>query len=126
VSACRFCRADYHPTDAGLAPGGATASLSVFALLGLAATGEVEVLAAATLFWLIGCELHSWLAVSFVEPFAAAANVGRLLDAVAGCVPFAEAEMVELVSFGAPGGRIMKADATITALPNRRTFLGRG
>jgi len=38
--------------------------LSVFAWLGLAATGQVEVLTAAALFWLIGCELRSWSVVS--------------------------------------------------------------
>jgi ceramide glucosyltransferase len=37
--------------------------LSVVAWLGLAATGQVEVLTAATLFWLIGCELRSWWVV---------------------------------------------------------------
>jgi ceramide glucosyltransferase len=34
------------------------------AWLGLAATGQVEVLTAMTLFWLIGCELRSWWMVS--------------------------------------------------------------
>jgi hypothetical protein len=34
------------------------------AWLGLAATGQVEVLTAMTLFWLIGCELRSWWVVS--------------------------------------------------------------
>jgi ceramide glucosyltransferase len=34
------------------------------AWLGLAATGQVEVLTAMTLFWLIGCELRSWWVVT--------------------------------------------------------------
>ncbi|HXI83477.1 MAG TPA: glycosyltransferase family 2 protein [Verrucomicrobiae bacterium] len=37
--------------------------LSAVAWLGFVATGQVEVLTAATLFWLIGCELRSWSAV---------------------------------------------------------------
>jgi ceramide glucosyltransferase len=35
-----------------------------FAWLGLAATGQIEVLTATMLFWLIGCELRSWWVVS--------------------------------------------------------------
>ena len=38
--------------------------LNPVAWLGLAATGQVEVLAAMTLFWLIGCELRSWWVVT--------------------------------------------------------------
>jgi len=37
--------------------------LSAVAWLGLAVTGQVEMLTAATLFWLIGCEVRSWSAV---------------------------------------------------------------
>ena len=37
---------------------------SAVAWLGLAATAQAEVLATAILFWLIGCELRSWSAVS--------------------------------------------------------------
>jgi hypothetical protein len=44
----------------------------------------------------------------FVEPVIAAAYVGRLLDAVASGIPFAETEMVELVSFSAAGGGNLK------------------
>jgi len=38
--------------------------MNAVAWLGLVATGEVEVLTAATLFWLIGCELRSWWGIS--------------------------------------------------------------
>jgi len=81
--------------------------LSAVAWLGLAATGQVEGAATATLFWLIGCELRSWSA-SVCGACCCGADVGCQLDAVAGRVPLTETEMVELVSFGAAGRRVMK------------------
>jgi ceramide glucosyltransferase len=38
---------------------------NLVAWLGLVATGQVEVLTAMTLFWLIGCEMRSWWVVGF-------------------------------------------------------------
>ena len=37
---------------------------SIVAWLGLAATSQVEVLTATTVFWMLGCELQSWWVVS--------------------------------------------------------------
>jgi hypothetical protein len=48
----------------------------------------------------VGCQ--------FVELVIAAADMGRLLDAVAGGIPVAKTEMVELVSFRAVGGGNLK------------------